>query len=512
MKLNIHILFDELKSFSPRISTYRDITLTLRQIRLFDYNIDYNLQQDCIYLLEASAITEHAQILHNIDLISIGYIDNDEEQCANLSVISLPEYSGKITILNKVQDIFEKYKQWKYNVMRSIAVHESLQAIADLSSSILNNPFALLDITLKRILVGGQLPENYKGTIWEMVMEQEYTPSETFSLSPDDLYFFLQYDNKPYFRSDLPYADNCHLVANMYLDGKIFALLCTTDINAPITQGQVSLFQQIRNLIELAIESSTEFKGSTEIVTYYLEKLLKGFPVDNKTINYHLNEHGWSAIDCFRVYTLANPNEKILTESQAEFCIFRIKKLKEDVISFSYENCIIVITRQSKKEEYENYQRDLINLLNKLGLHCGYSNIFDHFSDLKYYYIQSKVALYEGEKNDPDQIIWNFTNYYFSHLINSLNNATSLKSLCHPNILRLWHHDNIHGTDFVQCLRVYLYNGCNIAQTGKALFMHRNTLTYRLEKIADIIEIDVRQLTEDKRIQLWFSCLICSYL
>ncbi|EHL08448.1 hypothetical protein HMPREF0322_00760 [Desulfitobacterium hafniense DP7] len=182
------------------------------------------------------------------------------------------------------------------------------------------------------------------------------------------------------------------------------------------------------------------------------------------------------------------------------------------MISFSYENSIIVITRQSKRERNKVYQQRLTDLLSKLGLHCGCSHIFDRFSELRYYYIQSKAALYEGEKGSPENILWNFGDYYFADLIGALDNSTSLKSLCHPNILRVHEHDNIYGTDFVRCLRTYIFNGCNIAQTGKELFMHRNTHAYRLEKIAETIAMDVQQLPENQRMQLWFSCRISCVL
>lgn len=512
MKLNIHVIFDELKIFCPRISTFRKIDRTLRQIRLPDFDSDCDLNQDYIYLLEASAIDEHAELFHNIDIISIGHINLQNAKFSNFSVISLPNDCNKTAIFNKIQDIFEKYKQWDYEIMRSIASLESLQVISDQAASVLDNPFVLQDITLKRILKSGPLPENYKGTIWEMVMDQEYVPSETFSLPSDALYFFLQHDKKPYFSNDLPYKQNSHLIANLYINGKLFALLCACDINSHFTQGQISLFEHIRDVLELAISSSIEFKGSTEVLTYYIENLIKGFSIDDKIISYHLHERDWSMWDNFRIYTISNPDGKELSDSQAEFCLYRIKKLQQDVISFSYENSIIVITRISKIEISKMYQQDLTDLLHKLGLHCGCSQVFSRFSDIKYYYIQSKAALYEGEKSNPNNIIWNFDDYYFPHMISLLSNSTSLKSMCHPKILRLFEHDKTNGTDFVHCLRIYLFNGCNIAQTGKELFMHRNTLTYRLEKIVDIIEIDVRQLQENERMQLWLSCQICCYL
>lgn len=512
MKLNIHIIYDELQEYSPQINTKRDIELTLRQVRFVEFPLE-NLQHDCIYILDGPTIKEHAQLLNDIDIISIGSIDFKDEELLNLSAIILNENCSKTAVFNKIQDIFEKYELWNYNLMHNIAAHESLEVVADYAASILKNPFAILDVALKRIAKGGDLPENYEGTIWELVMEKGYTPSETFSLSNDDLYSFLGNHKKPYSPNGSPYTQYSDLMVNLYIDDKLFAFIATTSIYAPFTQEQISLLQHIRNVLELAIAYSIEFKGSTEVVNYYLERLIKGFSVDDKIISYHLKERGWNLKDQFRVYTIANPDGRELEDNQAEFCLYRIKNLHKDVISFSYENFIIVITRNSKRQtNILEYQKHLTDLLSKLGLHCGFSNIFDNFSELKYYYIQSKAALCEGEKNNPDEIIWNFDDYYFSHLINSLDNTTSLTSMCHPNVLRLYNHDEINDTDFVQCLRMYLYNGCNIAQTGKSLFMHRNTLIYRLEKIADIIEMDVRKLNEYKRMQLWVSCLICSYL
>ena len=55
MNLNIHIIFDELKEFSPQLITNRGTDLNLQQIRLPEISKG-SLSQEYIYLLEASAI------------------------------------------------------------------------------------------------------------------------------------------------------------------------------------------------------------------------------------------------------------------------------------------------------------------------------------------------------------------------------------------------------------------------------------------------------------------------
>ena len=43
----------------------------------------------------------------------------------------------------------------------------------------------------------------------------------------------------------------------------------------------------------------------------------------------------------------------------------------------------------------------------------------------------------------------------------------------------------------VDTLRVYLQQGANLNSTARTLFIHRHTLRYRLEQIADILKVDI---------------------
>ena len=57
--------------------------------------------------------------------------------------------------------------------------------------------------------------------------------------------------------------------------------------------------------------------------------------------------------------------------------------------------------------------------------------------NLKYYYIQSKAAL-EEKNTHNNQHLFYFETIYQKHIIHSLDNALSLKSICNPKLLDLW--------------------------------------------------------------------------
>jgi len=514
MNLNLHILYDELNSFSPQILTSKGVDLNLRQIRLLELPQDV-LLQDCIYIFEAEEIEINLSMLKGIDFICIGTLAVDQKDYSGLSFISISAEYSKNTVFNAVQDIFNKYNLWEYHLMRNIAANESLQTIFDFAVSYLKNPAVIFDISSALIAKNSLMPDDLKGTVWETVIAKNFAPAEL--LPPEEQYLFMPENKtllkKPIFiKGDYPNNQFSNMVIGIFLKNKLFATLCTMSICSAVTQGQVALFSYIRDVLEFVISSRTEFNSPITDVVYYIDMLIKGIAVDEKIIKYHLSVFGWHILDEFCIYNISASKEKNLTEEKIKFCLYRIKKLMEDLMVFSYENSIIIISRNSRSETNKAFEEYLMDLLKKLDMHCGRSLVFNSFSDLKYYYIQSKIALFEGDIHDPKKVLLDYQDYYFPGMIHTLDNTSSLKSLCHPSILLLYKHDSVSGTNYVYCLQRYIFNGCNIAQTAQDLYMHRNTLVYRLEKIADIIGIDTVHLDENVRMHLWLSCRISRYL
>lgn len=81
--------------------------------------------------------------------------------------------------------------------------------------------------------------------------------------------------------------------------------------------------------------------------------------------------------------------------------------------------------------------------------------------------------------------------------------------LCHPGALTLTRYDRAYGTNLRDVMFHYLMNDRNIARTSEKLFLHRNTLIYKVKKIEELIgeSMDDPYL----RHNLIFSCLLLRY-
>ncbi|MCR4436010.1 MAG: helix-turn-helix domain-containing protein [Clostridiales bacterium] len=184
--------------------------------------------------------------------------------------------------------------------------------------------------------------------------------------------------------------------------------------------------------------------------------------------------------------------------------------MKKSIV-FEYESSIVAI---SKYDDFPltdtKFLTGLDELLGKLDLKCGISMSFSNFMNLKYYYIQSKLALSEGFEKDSQPLHYYYGDYFLDHLLHSLDNSTSMRSLCHPKILELKEYDNNNDSNSVECLFEYLLNGRNNSMTAKKLHIHRNTLMYRINKILEFIAMDLND--ERTMLHVLFSCIIVNYL
>ena len=69
---------------------------------------------------------------------------------------------------------------------------------------------------------------------------------------------------------------------------------------------------------------------------------------------------------------------------------------------------------------------------------------------------------------------------------------------CEPDIKRMWIPEEPKGGEKIETLRVYLNNERSLIHTANELFLHRNTLVYRMKKITDTLRSDLNEVyTQD---------------
>ena len=67
-------------------------------------------------------------------------------------------------------------------------------------------------------------------------------------------------------------------------------------------------------------------------------------------------------------------------------------------------------------------------------------------------------------------------------------------------------YDEKHGTDYIRTLELYLKNNGSIQAVAEAMFTHRNTVTYRMRNIRQMLGSPLE--TAEEKLPYQIACLI----
>jgi hypothetical protein len=143
-----------------------------------------------------------------------------------------------------------------------------------------------------------------------------------------------------------------------------------------------------------------------------------------------------------------------------------------------------------------------------ISIDIGIGNVHTEFSKIKTSYIEAEKALkvIEAEGKLDETIFYSDIGAY--KLLSEIKNINLLKEYYDNTVGVLERYDAQNDTDFTNIFYVFLKKNGNYIQTAKKLYLHRNTLMYKINKIQEIIKKD---LTDTKvRFEFYMGYLIKS--
>lgn len=87
-------------------------------------------------------------------------------------------------------------------------------------------------------------------------------------------------------------------------------------------------------------------------------------------------------------------------------------------------------------------------------------------------------------------------------LVATIKESTDVSGMLHPGLDLLAEYDRENQADFLHTLQIYLDNDCNAQKCGRLLFLHRNSLVYRIRRIQEIGGCDLSDPQERAYLRL----------
>ena len=177
-----------------------------------------------------------------------------------------------------------------------------------------------------------------------------------------------------------------------------------------------------------------------------------------------------------------------------------------NTMTLMYNGGIIILLRLSDRQLLQEKDYDQIaEICSEYGLYAGMGNSFHNILHLKDYYQQGLRSIELGicQKNEPSLFL--YRDYYLSHMTAVFTQKESPRTFCHPQLKILLDYDKENSTNLSYILYTWLICERNSATASQVMYMHRNTLIYRLKKINSLISVDFENYLERQHIILSYE-------
>lgn len=187
-------------------------------------------------------------------------------------------------------------------------------------------------------------------------------------------------------------------------------------------------------------------------------------------------------------------------------------KEKDFVVNIDANNLVLIkeLKEVETSDALEEMAQSIVNTMSAetmLTVSVGLSTVALNIDQINNAYKEAQIALEVGKVFDEEKYILNYDSLGIGRLIYQL----PIK-LCELFLQEVFKKGDISTLDDETILTInkFFENDLNVSETSRQLFVHRNTLVYRLEKIYKLTGLDLRKF--DQAIVFKVAMMVHKYL
>ena len=182
----------------------------------------------------------------------------------------------------------------------------------------------------------------------------------------------------------------------------------------------------------------------------------------------------------------------------------------KDFVLLIDDNVLVLVLEVFKENFVSEFSENLVDMLKKYKLKnysIGLSGSLRGVNNIGTAYKQARIAIEAGKIFDDKSYILSYNDLGVVRIISNLP-----KDLCNLYLDEIFKEkiDEVLDGEMLLTVERFFGNSLNLSQTSRELYVHRNTMTHRLDKINELIGLDIRNF--DDALKLKIGMMIKRYL
>ena len=508
MKLSVEILAEKITDYDIDVYSLGEAVPKLEGIRFFDKELLIK-DEDHLYIGYARDLPPLDTLESGVSILCIGIpADIDKHPNLNFSLIILKKQFSLGMLFNEIQELFIFFNKWESQIQELILNNSDLQKFVDISDKVMGWPISIID-RAQRSLATSQF-EDSDDIIW-LELRNGYIHTELLKQDRVKAADIAKYHRPMQGYSTV--SNRVILSQAIRVDGHVVGFVA---VHHPkpgtsyFSRGIEQLVNYFTKFVAMRMRSNEFYKLSRGMMfEYFLVDLIEKKMTDENVINDRLSFLDWK-LDGYKQVLFVEMKPKFNNIQSLHNMRSQIECIIPSSRSIIYDNALVsIVSNVDDSTHIESLKARFSAWLQDNNAYCGLSNRFLMLNKTKMYYTQAKKALDFGREQDPSQQIYEYHNFVLSHIIDLLSQKIELETLFHPAFIKLLNLCKYHEF-FFDTLKVYLKTERNVALCSKLLYIHRNSMIYRVKRLEEELDCDFSDF--NTRSSLLISFALYDYL
>ncbi len=448
--------------------------------------------------------------------IGILWLENNIAPPVNVPVLWVRDGGDGKRAVNEVMGILAFFRRWGDQVRERMLNGQNLTEIFDLLNEVTPNPWYLCDSSFRIQVIRKDQDTEDMSVIWRYQYRYMHLPIYIVMGIEENGLLEMMNQRRRAFIVEKPEPFGFTFVSKTIFYAKgILGHFYILGVYTRLSAYEEEIAEFFGNLLaELLRRDSGYLPTMGRYYDNYLIDLLEGVtPQDPEIIDRVFRKSGWDGEDTYFLAVFSQLDNKSYPKTMMNLGI-QILEAQLGCKAFLYHEHLVALINSSKLDnpnelpELQKVQGRIAIALRDLGGGAGISEAFggyDSFSSLNVHYQQACAALqYAAAAQEPVRLCA-YAQVALADLCSRIRDSGWSEMFIHPAVGILEQYDRENKTELAFTLRQYLLHEENVVRTAKDLFIHRNSLMYRLDKIQQLTGIDLEEPGERMRLLLTFS-------
>jgi sugar diacid utilization regulator len=404
----------------------------------------------------------------------------------------------------------EDFNELLAMLAENAGLHRIVEKISEMTgypATIIDNSFSFLAISegYPELHSSANVPEDV--SLGHLPPAIQYMMRNTYS----EVFYPGKKRTEPaYFDIELPNGD---IVRNyltlIYLKNVSVGSFSVFTAGEELPVSKLWIFPKIAALLSLEMQKSDFY--SLNKATYYQHILARMLDTDDspddEIFRSHLATFGYS-LKKYKRIIIVEVDDEYRSISHIHLFADRFNSEIPNSLYFVHDGLVIFLSTFDREETpldelTQAWQKSILGS----NLRIGVSSIFVLLSRFADGLKQAKNAIKTGRGFSPSESVFLFDTYRIADLIRHMPKDRDLNFYSFPPLIRVFQHDQKNKSQLALTLYKYLQNRESPAEVCRELYIHKNTLYYRLSKIRDIMQADFDNMEQVAQIYFTFTLL-----